>query len=55
VGENFTSLNKMGMLSRYPDFFQLSLIEEFECFDENSAEKIQFKNQDWTKVFCRAK
>jgi len=35
----FTSLNKIGVLSKYPDFCQLSRIEKFERFDENSAEK----------------
>ena len=43
------SLNKIGMLSKYPDFWQLSTIEKFERFDENSAEKNPIQTPGWDK------
>ena len=43
------------MLSKYPDFCQLSMIEKFERFDKNSAEKNPIRKPGWDKSIplCR--
>ena len=38
-GKNFYKPQEDGHVVKISLFFQLSMIEKFECFDENSAEK----------------